>query len=263
MILIGGRRKALLQVSAAGGQPTPATELGANETTHDYPDFFPDGRHFSTWLAMEESWRTGTSLSGASIRKSGGCCRDHAGASYSPTGHLLFVRDTTLMAQPFDLERLEISGDATPVAERVWVGPRTPFSISTNGTLAYLDEPLRPESRLAWFDRTGREGAAVAPMGDYGTEVSGPARLSPDGSRSRSLAATGWTRTSSFLTLRRAQPAGSHPRWGPTSHRYGRRMDALASPRVAMVRATWLPTTLPGRTSTRARWASWAKTRCY
>ena len=182
VILIGGQGKALLQVSAAGGQPTPATELGANETTHDYPEFLPDGRHF-LYLARHgrepADWDLFVgSLDSKERRLLPGI---HAGASYSPTGHLLFVRDTTLMAQPFDLERLEISGDASPIAERVWVGPRTPFSFSTNGTLAYLDAPVRPESRLAWFDRTGREGAAVAPMGDYGTGPAGPARLSPDG----------------------------------------------------------------------------------
>ena len=120
VILIGGRGKALLQVSAAGGQPTPATELGANETTHDYPEFLPDGRHF-LYLARHgrepADWDLVVgSLDSKERRLLPGI---HAGASYSPTGHLLFVRDTTLMAQPFDLERLEISGDATPVAERV------------------------------------------------------------------------------------------------------------------------------------------------
>ena len=52
VILIGGQGKRLLRVSAAGGEPMPATELGEKETTHDYPDFLPDGRHF-LYMARE------------------------------------------------------------------------------------------------------------------------------------------------------------------------------------------------------------------
>jgi len=178
VILIGGQGTALLRVSAAGGQPTPATELGANETTHDYPEFLPDGRHF-LYLARHgrepADWDLFVgSLDSKERRLLPGI---HAGARYSPTGHLLFLRDGTLMAQPFDLARLDIFADASPVAERVYVGPRTPFSVSMNGTLAYLNAALRRDSRLAWFDRTGKEGTAVAPMGDY----DGTVRLSPDG----------------------------------------------------------------------------------
>src|SRR5262249_52665013 len=48
VILIGGQNGPLLRVPAAGGQPLHATELDTSqkETTHDYPYFLPDGRHY-------------------------------------------------------------------------------------------------------------------------------------------------------------------------------------------------------------------------
>jgi eukaryotic-like serine/threonine-protein kinase len=98
VILIGGQGKGLLRVSAAGGEPTPATELGAKETTHDYPEFLPDGRHF-LYLARRggqpEDWDVFlASLDSEERRLLPGF---HAGVRYSPSGHLVFIRDQTLI----------------------------------------------------------------------------------------------------------------------------------------------------------------------
>jgi serine/threonine protein kinase/Tol biopolymer transport system component len=177
VILIGGRQKGLLRVSGAGGEPMPATELDAKETTHDYPEFLPDGRHF-VYMARRggqpEDWDVFVgSLDSEERRLLPGI---HAGVRYSPSGHLLFIRDRTLMAHPFDLNRLELTGEAFPVAERVMTGPRPPFSISTNGTLSYLGAAPGLDTQLAWFDRTGQQRAIAGPTGEYSR-----LHLSPDG----------------------------------------------------------------------------------
>jgi hypothetical protein len=56
-------------------------------------------------------------------------------------GHILFMRGSTLMAQPFDIGRLELTGEAAPLAERVEVGGSTgqsgAFSVSNTGVLVY------------------------------------------------------------------------------------------------------------------------------
>jgi Tol biopolymer transport system component len=98
-----------------------------------------------------------------------------AGAKYSPSGHLLFLRGGTLMAQAFSPDRLELSGDAFPVAEQAAGGRVATFSISANGTLSFIGG-ASPESRLVWFDRAGRELGQVGPVGVYENPV-----LSPDG----------------------------------------------------------------------------------
>jgi Tol biopolymer transport system component len=168
-ILIGGQRKPLLRVSAAGGQPTPATELKESETTHDYPNFLPDGRRF-LYMARrgveEQEWDLFVgSLDSEERRLLPGI---HAEARYSSTGHLLFVRDTTLMAQPFDLDRLELSSEAFPVEDGITIGPRAPFSVSVNGSLAYLTAQFGLDSELTWFDRAGKQHPVAGPVGAYG-----------------------------------------------------------------------------------------------
>ena len=166
VILIGGNSMPLLRVPAGGGEPTRATELGPGERTHDYPDFLPDGRHFLFMArrgAERQDWDVYVgSLDSPERRLLPGIGN---GARYSPTGHVLFNRDTTLMAQPFDLDRLELTGDAFPVAEGVAGGVRTPFSVSADGSLAYLNQGAPAQSQLAWFDGTGRQLGPVGPSG--------------------------------------------------------------------------------------------------
>jgi eukaryotic-like serine/threonine-protein kinase len=79
------------------------------------------------------------------------------------------------MAHPFDLDRLELTGEAFPVAQGVR-GPRPSFSISMNGSLAYLAVAPGLESQLAWFDRTGQQRSEASPTGEYSRM-----HLSPDG----------------------------------------------------------------------------------
>ena len=176
VILVGGQRgKPLLRVSAAGGQASPVTELRANEVSHDYPDFLPDGRHF-LFMARATTSAEATVYVGSLDSKERHLLPGiNSGARYSPTGHVLFVRDNALMAQTFDVRRFELSGSPFPVARDV-PGPVTPFSTSSNGALAYLSGATANNSELTWFDRSGKPLARVGSRGAYSLQA-----LSPDG----------------------------------------------------------------------------------
>ena len=176
VILIGGQRgKPMLRVSAAGGQASPVTDMRANEISHDYPDFLPDGRHFLFLARAATSVEASAVYVGSLDSKERHLLQGIAsGARYSPTGHVLFVRDSTLMAQAFDVRRFELSGTPFPVARNV-PGPVAPFSASSNGTLAYLTGSIASNSELTWFDRNGRPLARAAPRGAYAGQA-----LSPD-----------------------------------------------------------------------------------
>ena len=96
--------------------------------------------------------------------------------TYSSTGHIIFGRGGTLMAQPFDLKRMELTGDEFPIGERYSnTGPRPLFSVSANGDVAYVLGNLRPLTELVWFDRTGKPLATPGPLEEYFNTV-----LSPD-----------------------------------------------------------------------------------
>ena len=93
------------------------------------------------------------------------------------SGHVLFARDETLMAQPFDPDARQPTGDAFPLAEHVsregsrYVGA----SVSENGTLVYAHGGSLAAQQLTWFDRAGR---ALATLGEAAPYIN--LALSPD-----------------------------------------------------------------------------------
>jgi serine/threonine protein kinase len=176
----GGTATPLFRVSAGGGEATPATELDASrqELGHSFPSFLPDGRHY---LFLVLSPQGAAAYVGTLNSKERHLLPGIAsGVRYSPTGYVLFLRGSSLMAQRFDASRLALSGDVFPLADLGAGSPQLtePYSVSTNGTLLYRASPggAAPTSQLGWFDRTGKQLASVGPSGTYGT-----LQLSPDG----------------------------------------------------------------------------------
>ena len=184
VILFGPSANSGLQkVSAAGGAPAAATTLGQGETSHVRPFFLPDGRHF-LYRAI-----TGTGVgpiyvgSLNSVERKFLLNSDSSNVLYSQ-GHLLFLRETTLMAQPFDAQRLLLTSDAFPIAENIQnsatTNPSGVFSASENGVLVYQTGARAMGSQLVWFDRTGRK---LGVLGDTAISIYAELALSPDGKR--------------------------------------------------------------------------------
>jgi len=167
----------LQQVPAAGGAPTPATLLAEGETGHTRPQFLPDGRHFlfspfST--SLQRTIYVGSLDSSDRVR----LLDSESGLYYYSAGHLLFLRETTLMAQPLDLARLTLTGEAFPIADRIRIfGAANVFAASEGGVLAYQGGAADTGSvQLRWYDRAGRELSILGEGGDYFS-----VELSPDG----------------------------------------------------------------------------------
>ncbi|MFQ5701717.1 MAG: hypothetical protein ACE5HU_07735, partial [Acidobacteriota bacterium] len=180
-----GYRDPLWRVPSSGGEPVQVTRLDAarNEETHRYPRFLPDGRHF-LFLARVRGQGRGeqTAIYVGSLDSEERQLLFHvdSNAAYV-SGHLLFVRDRTLMAQPFDPDRLEFTADAVPLAESVRFDQaysRGIFSVSDNGVLVYQTGRGQTNTQLAMFDGTGEKLDAVGETGDY-PDIS----LSRDGGR--------------------------------------------------------------------------------
>jgi dipeptidyl aminopeptidase/acylaminoacyl peptidase len=79
---------------------------------------------------------------------------------YAPPGYLLFLKEQTLMAQPFDPNKFQLSGEPTPIAEQVSYNPGTGrawFCVSDNGVLVYVTGIFANRRRLTWFDRSGKQ----------------------------------------------------------------------------------------------------------
>jgi serine/threonine protein kinase/Tol biopolymer transport system component len=190
VILLGSESASggpLLRVSASGGQTAPLTELDASrkEVAHAYPSFLPDGKHYLFLVRTSDSESPAATYIGELDSKERRPLRGIASeAKYSPTGHIVFIRDGALMAQLFDVEDLKLSGEAFPVADP-FVSTRTAvageFSVSADGELAYYlptagSEAATANTELTWFDRTAKSLGVAGASGEYADP-----ELSPDG----------------------------------------------------------------------------------
>jgi Tol biopolymer transport system component len=167
----------LQKVSAAGGAPTAATALGPGETYHMRPTFLPDGRHF-IYVARNTGAVYIASLD--STERTRVLERIEGTNVLYAQGHLLFVRGTRLVAEPFDADRRVVTGEAVPVAEEIATSatPYGQFSASANGVLVYQTGASLSRTQLVWFDRAGQQTAVLGEPAVYGD-----VRLSPDGKR--------------------------------------------------------------------------------
>lgn len=165
IVFAPGTTSALQKVSSAGGVPTAATVLAKGESGHVRPAFLPDGRHF-IYRAFGGGIYVGSLDS--SDRTELFKTFDNATVRYSQ-GYLLFLREATLMAQPFDAGRLTLSGEPVPIAEQILSTGTSPpngvFSVSDNGVLAYQTGTAAAAAQLVWLDRTGK---LVANVGEPG-----------------------------------------------------------------------------------------------
>jgi Tol biopolymer transport system component len=174
-------------VSAAGGESKPLTELNKEraETSHRLPQFLPDGKRFLYYARTSAAGadqhsgiRVGSIDGGVDVL----VLRTGTNAWYA-SGHLLFLRESTLMAQRFDAKRLQLQGEAFPIAEDVYfMGPASlgVFSVSQNGVLAYQTGRGMQGAVLTWIDRAGKE---TGQLGEPTLYLGGGTRISPDGKR--------------------------------------------------------------------------------
>jgi eukaryotic-like serine/threonine-protein kinase len=181
-ILISFDTKGINRVSSAGGAPTQLLKLDESrkELAQAWPAFLPDGRHFlyQSWTGRsDESAIFVTSIDGGDRKL---LLKADSSPLYASPGYLLFSRGTTLMAQPFDAGKLQLSGEPFPVAEPVFYNLSNSFSgvsVSENGTLAFLSSNSS-NRQLVWVDRNGTPLGPMGPTGEYNDIV-----LSRDGKR--------------------------------------------------------------------------------
>ncbi|MFQ5719118.1 MAG: hypothetical protein ACE5IK_06185 [Acidobacteriota bacterium] len=184
----------LARVPAAGGPTTPVTtvQAGQGNVTHRWPWFLPDGIHFLFFVRAG-----GTTVQKPAAANSAAepvddaifvgsidgdtpveLFRGHSNAVFA-AGHVLFTRDGTLMARPFDPDALAFTGDPFPVAEHVRFDDgydRGVFAVSRSGVLVYQTGGDSGLQSLEWFDRDGTSVGKLGEPGDYYSP-----RFSPDG----------------------------------------------------------------------------------
>jgi Tol biopolymer transport system component len=164
-ILFGPATGPIYRVPANGGESVVVTKLEAQQANHTFPHFLPDGDHFIFYVSGSPEVR-GVYLASLRNPQARRLVDSDSIAAGVCSGHLLFVRGTTVFAQPLDLERQQLTGSAFPVAEsiamRVAAGTQVAaLSAATSGRIAYRTGSAVSDRQFIWFDRSGNPVSKV------------------------------------------------------------------------------------------------------
>jgi eukaryotic-like serine/threonine-protein kinase len=173
--IVFSEEEGLFSVSSAGGEKTRLTRIDETrgETAHRFPVMLPDDERFIYLVLGTIDEHQGLYLGSLRDRtlKRKIVSTDANGAlgiGADGRNYLFFLRDFTLLAQPFDSVRGELNGDPVAVARPVEPGEGgrlAPFTVSGR-TLVYRPR-FRPKTRLAWLDRRGIAEGALGVPGAY------------------------------------------------------------------------------------------------
>jgi Tol biopolymer transport system component/predicted Ser/Thr protein kinase len=184
VIIFGGRGSGpLWRVSQAGGVAVPITTVDASrgEGFNALPTFMPDGKHFiflRNGSAAVIGMYAGSLDTKPEEQPKERILAGQFAASYV-NGFLFFMRENTLMGQPFNADQMKLTGEPIPVAEHVGTTQSIGvFSVSPSGALAYRSGAQEGNNQLTWFDRQGK---VLSTYGQAGPD--GGIALSPDASR--------------------------------------------------------------------------------
>ena len=146
---------------------------------HAWPEFLPDGRRFLFVIRSSQADRAGIYVASIDGDEPRYVMPAHSRVNYA-NGHVLYVRQGLLMAQPFDAASAKLEGQPVPLSDRVkhHASSDGAFDVSSNGVLIFGRTSTDPSTRLMLFDGRGRELHALAPVGHYRHP-----RFSPDGRR--------------------------------------------------------------------------------
>ncbi len=171
----------LMAISPSGGTPQPLTAL-KGDRSHRWPELLPDGKTVLFTVPGGDTGDEGQIVAervGTDQRRK---LIDSGTQPHYSAGHLLYIHRGSLLAAPFDPTRLELTGKPEKVLDHVQAHPRTGaahYSISANGTLAYLLDPGgEGRNSLVWVNRDGSATPLAAAQRPYEHP-----RISSDGKR--------------------------------------------------------------------------------
>jgi len=191
-MLVGNRGAGpgMWRVSPTEGTASQITKADTSrqERAHGFPVLLPDGRHFLYTRLAASPENAGVFLGSLDAKPDAQGSRRilpvQSSSMYVPPvgsgpGHLVFLQDRVLMAQPFDAKRFELSGEPVALAEQIGtLGAYGFFSVSATGALAYRVGGVDANNRqLTWYDRQGNALGSVGQPVDF----QGQPVISPDG----------------------------------------------------------------------------------
>ena len=174
----------LARVSSDGGIPETLTtpDRESREKTHRHPNLLPGGNAllFTHGSADIDSFDE-ASIAVLSLETGERRILVQGGSNphYVSSGHLVYARAGAIVAVPFDVTELEVTGPPVTVLEGVAMNPvagNAEMSLSSTGHLLYAPGgAFTPPHRVVWVDRDGETEPLTQSTGYFGSTA-----LSPD-----------------------------------------------------------------------------------
>jgi len=160
IILFGSIRAGIFSVAASGGDPIPVTKPAGDDASHQWPVWLPDQKHFLYRAGNGVVYR-GSTTGDPSTR----LLNSDTKVEFVPPGTVLFVRGADLLAQAFDVERNELRGEPTLIAEQIGVGNLSRASFFASPlALAYQGRSAGSQIALQVLDPGGKP-TRLLPLG--------------------------------------------------------------------------------------------------
>jgi len=167
----------LQQVAAAGGTPRLPAGPGEGSSGYLWPEFLPGDK--AVLFAARVVDGSGVAVQSIVTGDRRNLIPEGTQPRYALSGHLVYAQAASLMAVPFDPQRLEVTGTAVPVVEGILQSPTgaAQYSISSTGSLVYVSGTAQSaQGKLVWVSRNGAVQPLAAPAHAYRYP-----RLSADG----------------------------------------------------------------------------------
>jgi Tol biopolymer transport system component len=190
--IVFGSATGLFRFSAEGGIPEAITTVEKPETGHFWPSFLPDGRHYVYLAWSGEAANRAVFAGTLGSKEKTKLMAAESNAAFASPGYLVFHREATLFAQPFNADTLALTGVPVHIADQLafsGANGRGHFDVSQNGALLYFQgggtaavggsgraQIAGLNAVFGWRDHTGRQLGLAAEQGPYGD-----IDLSPDG----------------------------------------------------------------------------------
>lgn len=173
-------------MSSGGGKPDQLTipDPSRNEVVHGWPTWLPGGTHVVFVITSSGTQVPELAVAALDTRTVTRLEIGGTAPRYVSTGHLVYVAAGSVLAAPFDLEQLAITGSPVPLVDDVMVknSGAANFTLSNQGHAVYvradLSVGIEVERSLVWVDQAGREEVTGAEPRAY-NELN----VSPDGSQ--------------------------------------------------------------------------------
>jgi eukaryotic-like serine/threonine-protein kinase len=218
-LILFSSHDSLYRVPEAGGIATVIADAPAN-VDYLFPQFLPDGHHFlfvaisMGQIELPDAASFIVKVGSLDSNKTTTLLEGTSNALFAKPGYLFYEEAGNLMVRAFDDRSLKFTGHAERIAENVhnpgysW----TPFSVSQNGTLAYL-EAGTGQAEMTWFDSKGQKLGTIGEPGSYGDPV-----ISPDGTRLVVVSAVPGSTTSDIWVYDLKRGTGSRLTFTPAKN---------------------------------------------